>query len=272
VKDYLRQLIADRPDNVLKRSVAREYLQARILQSLQESSAFLGWAFLGGTALRLLYHMPRYSEDLDFSVVGPAEDLRFSTVLRNIRSLFEGEGYTVAVRSDERKTVISAFVSFDGLLHELGISPHRSEVLSVKLEVDTNPPQGAVTATTIIRRYVTLNVLHYDRPSLLAGKIHAVLSRRYVKGRDLYDLAWYMADQSWPPPNFSLLNAALQQTEWQGPMLTSDNWRDTLAARLEAISWRDAAEDVGPFLERANDAVLITRENCLRLIRRRSSQ
>ena len=71
MKDYLKQITTAAPNNLVKRSVAREYLQARILQSLQSSGVFVRWAFLGGTALRFLYSMPRYSEDLDFSVILP---------------------------------------------------------------------------------------------------------------------------------------------------------------------------------------------------------
>src|SRR5207237_623298 len=103
------------------------------------------------------------------------------------------------------RVVHSAFVRFPGLLHDLGISPHATEVLAVKIEVDTNPPRGAVLETTIVRRHATLHLQHHDRPSLLAGKLHAVLQRPYVKGRDLFDLIWYLADPDWSPPNLTLL-------------------------------------------------------------------
>ena len=76
-------------------------------------------------------------------------------------------------------------------MHELGLSPRTSEVISVEIEVDTAPPAGAVLATTVVRRHVTLHLQHHDRASLLAGKLHAVLQRPYAKGRDFYDLFWY---------------------------------------------------------------------------------
>lgn len=109
--------------------------------------------------------------------------------------------------------------------------------------------------------YVTLNLSHYDRPSLLAGKLHAVLTRPYTKGRDLYDLVWYLSDRSWPQPNLELLNAALWQTKWQGPKLTNKNWQKTLFSHLSEINWPRAIEDVRPFLEREQDVDLLSKEN-----------
>jgi hypothetical protein len=73
----------------------------------------------------------------------------------------------------------------------LKLSPHHDEVLAVKIEVDTIPPRGAGLATSLIRRHVLLNLQHHDQASLLAGKLHAILQRPSLKGRDLYDLAWY---------------------------------------------------------------------------------
>jgi predicted nucleotidyltransferase component of viral defense system len=267
VKDYLQQITASPPNNLLKRSVAREYLQARILQSLQDTGAFLRWAFLGGTALRFLYSMPRYSEDLDFSVLDPSEDVRFRAALEHIRTVFESENYNVRIKLNDRKTVYSAFIRFPGLPRELGLSPHAAEVLSVRLEIDTRPPEGAIIETTLVRRYVALNLSHYDKASLLAGKLHSVLARGYAKGRDLYDLVWYLSDRSWPAPNLSFLNAALSQTHWNGPPMTSANWRSVVAERLEGINWDQAAGDARPFLERDNDVSLLSRENCLALLR-----
>ena len=95
----------------------------------------------------------------------------------------------------------------------------------------------------------------------------ALLTRPYVKGRDLYDLVWYLADRSWPEPNLELLNAALQQTRWEGPAVTSQNWRDILLDRVTRISWDEARGDVRPFLERENDIDLVTKENCVKLLR-----
>jgi len=266
MKDFLNQIVFRQPNDLIKRSVAREYLQARILQALQENSAFLSWAFLGGTALRFLYSIPRYSEDLDFSLIEPKPGPDFRQSLLDIKKRLEAEAYEVELKVNDLKTVNSAFVRFPGLLYELNLSARPTETLAVKLELDTNPPAGAGLATTIIRRYLTLNLSHYDRASLLAGKLHAILSRPYTKGRDLYDLVWFLSDPGWPPPNWTLLNNALDQTGWSKPEVSSSNFGTMLTKSLSQVKWRNALTDVRPFLEREAELGLLTRENCLRLI------
>jgi hypothetical protein len=91
--------------------------------------------------------------------------------------------------------------------------------LAVKIEVDTHPPQGAGLETSLVRLHVLLNLNHHDKASLLAGKLHDLLQRPYLKGRDLYDLIWYLSARDWPAPNLTLLNNALTQTGWAGPLV-----------------------------------------------------
>jgi hypothetical protein len=162
--------------------------------------------------------------------------------------------------------VASAFVGFPGLLYELGLSRQRRQVFSVKVEVDTNPPAGASMDTTLVRRHVTLNLHHYDKASLLAGKVHALVARPWCKGRDLYDLVWYLADRTWPEPNLPLLNASLSQTGWTGPELDATNWKKVLRKKLESIDWNAARADVLPFLERPREVDLIERNHLFRLL------
>ncbi|MGQ9903779.1 MAG: nucleotidyl transferase AbiEii/AbiGii toxin family protein [Anaerolineae bacterium] len=139
----------------------------------------------------------------------------------------------------------------------------RDETLSVKIEVDTRPPAGATLATTVTRRHVILRLQHHDRPSLLAGKLHAILSRPYAKGRDWYDLLWHLSDPAWPPPNLVMLNNALEQTGWQGPRLTLTNWRAAVRRRARDLDWKRVADDVRPFLETGAEADLLTKATVL---------
>ena len=266
MKEYLAGLVRAAPTPAQGRNVTREYLQARILGCLQRAGAMIPLAFHGGTALHFLYASPRHSEDLDFALEQAPSRYDFRAYLQAIRSELAAEGYAVELKVSDRKVVHSGFVRFAGLLYELGLSPHRDQTLSVKMEVDTNPPAGAVLATTVVRRHVTLQLQHHDRSSLLAGKLHAILQRPYLKGRDVYDLLWYLSDPDWPAPNVTLLNNALQQTGWTGATLTEHNWRETVRRRLQTLAWEQVVSDVRPFLEPSANLDLLTLENVMRVL------
>lgn len=220
----------------------------------------LSLAFQGGTALRFLYGIRRYSEDLDFALERPEQGFTLAGALPATRSDLAREGYEVDLRLNDQRVVHSAFVRFPGLLAEIGVSPHRNEVLSIKIEVDTRPPAGAVLATTLIRRHLTLRLHHHDPASLLAGKLHAVLQRAYTKGRDFYDLIWYLSDPEWPAPNLALLNNALHQSGWEHAPLAPTTWRTAVRERVKDVDWARIVADVRPFLESAADVELLTAE------------
>ena len=265
MKDHLRQLVGGL-EPLRARNVAREYLQARILGALQRAGAMTSLAFQGGTCLRFLFSLPRYSEDLDFALEGDVSQYDLPGYLRAVRTELSAEHYRVDLRIRQGRAVHNAFVRFPGLLFDIGLSPHETESLAVKIEVDANPPDGATTAVALVRRHESLRLFHHDRSSLLAGKIHAVLQRPYTKGRDLYDLIWYLSDPEWPPPNLTLLNAALRQTDWREGEVTARTWRHLVAERLDALDWDRAASDVRPFLESFDEAELVTRETAMQLL------
>ena len=266
MKEYLAELVRQTPTPAQGRNLAREYLQARILATLQRAGAMIPLALHGGTALRFLYAHGRYSEDLDFALEGDRQRYDFRGYLRAIRAELTPEGYTVELKVNDQKTVHSAFVRFPGLLYDLELSGQRGEVLAVKLEVDTHPPAGAGLATTVVRRFVVLQLQHHDKASLLAGKLHAILQRSYTKGRDLYDLLWYLSDPTWPPPNLVLLNNALAQTDWQGGELTEANWRERVHESLQKVDWNAILADVSPFVEPGFDLSLMTLANMERVL------
>lgn len=234
----------------------------------RKTDSFETGSFTGGTALRFLHRLPRYSEDLDFALSRPGKEMDFHDAVSGIPSWFEAEAYSIDMTIKSAKTVKSAWVRFPGLLHELDLSPRRTQVLSIKIELDSRPPSGGNTETTVVRRIIMLNLFHYDKPSLLSGKLHALLTRPYTKGRDLYDIFWYLSDPSWPAPNIPFLNNALRQTGWPGPTIDQSDWGDVLAEKLKAMDWRRAVEDVRPFLERPSDIEMMTRDNVMKLLRK----
>jgi len=266
MKDYLTELVRASPTATEARNVTRDYLQARILGGLQRAGAMIPLAFHGGTALRFLYGSTRYSEDLDFALERPGRQYDLRAYLRAIEGGFAAEGYTVELKVNDRRAVHSAFLRFPGLLHELGLSPRREETFAVKVEVDTRPPAGAVLATTVVRRHVILQLQHHDRSSLLAGKLHAILQRPYLKGRDVYDLLWYLSDASWPEPNLVLLNNALRQTGWARGDLTQATWRGAVRRRLRGAAWDRVVADVRPLLEPAAGPPALTQDNVMRVL------
>ena len=266
MKDHLKQILQGVNQSALAQYLVREYLQARLLQVLQDRHAFQNWAFVGGTALRFLYALPRFSEDLDFSLVQSGTDDHFRELLTVAKKSFEAEAYQVSIKIKDHRTVKSAFIRFRGLLYELDLSPLASQTVSIKLEIDTCPPEGAGIATTITRRHVVTHIQHYDQASLFAGKLHAILMRTYAKGRDMYDLMWYLSDKSWPKPNLVLLNNALVQTGWQGPVVTPETWPELVQHRIDQFDWEQILLDVRPFLERPEDQALLTKENMAKLL------
>ena len=108
---------------------------------------------------------------------------------------------------------------------------------------------------------------HHDKASLLVGKLHAILQRPYLKGRDLYDLVWYLSDRTWSAPNLILLNNALSQTTWTGPALTLENWQEIVRSKIESVSFEQALDDVRPFLSSPEDLALLTKDNLLGLLK-----
>ena len=259
MKDMLFDIVAEAQNPWLARHRIREFLQVRLLHLLQRQGAMSALAFHGGTALRILFHIPRFSEDLDFTLEGdPYRPERYAEFLA---SALRKEGYAVRCRLKTERPVHALWVRFVGLLHELGLSPHHDEVLAIKIEVDTRPPRGVQLQISTRRRFAwLLRLQHHNLASILAGKIHALLQRPYLKGRDVYDLIWLRSRASPPEPNLDLLRHALQQTGWPGPEITQENWRLLVWQRLAQASWEHIRKDVEPFLEHPDDRELLTPE------------
>jgi hypothetical protein len=117
----------------------------------------------------------------------------------------------------------------------------------------------------VVSKHTLFFVQHYDLPSLLAGKLHAAITRRYSKGRDWYDLLWYLSQRPPVAPNLVMLQNALDQTQGMG-RCDAQSWRALVQVRLESLDIDTVLDDVRPFLERPQDAALLTRDNLLDLV------
>ncbi len=264
MKEQALALARDAANRGQALNALREYLQALVLRSLHEAEAFRCLAFVGGTALRFLHGLPRFSEDLDFSLVSPDEYAGQAWMAKVKRDLALA-GFTPDVTWNDRKTVHTGWVRLRGLLHDAGLSPMADENLAIKVEVDTRPPGGGRCERRIVTRHLSFLLQYHDQPSLMAGKLHALLTRRYAKGRDWYDLIWYLSQRPAVAPNLALLQNALDQTQG-ADRVDARRWMEEVRSRLLVMDMKALLEDVGPFLERPQDATLITRENLLGLL------
>ena len=246
-------------DPVRRLNSLREYVQAFIMRSLHESEASRAVAFVGGTALRFLEDLPRFSEDLDFSQI-LTDGYDPGRWLRKLKRDLDLAGFDSTVRWIDRTPVQVAWVRTASLLEEAGLSGHREQKLSIKIEIDTRPPAGAAMQRTVITRHFTFVIRHHDLPSLMAGKLHALLTRGYPKGRDWFDLVWYRSRRPPVEPNLPLLQHALDQTQGADRYRAAD-WRVLLRTRLADLDAAALARDVAPFLERPADAALLERVN-----------
>lgn len=198
------------------RNALKEIVQEIALYGMSKSGFFQEGAFYGGTALRIFYGLHRFSEDMDFSLVHPNPSFALSDYLPAVEEELSAVGLKMRVEQKNKTKVTdiqSAFIKGGTLIQIISIQQtdevlipgiHKQEQLKIKLEVDTNPPPGAGFELRYALRPVPYAVRLYDKPSLFAGKIHAVLCRnwmRRIKGRDLYDYVWYLSHDT--PANFA---------------------------------------------------------------------
>ena len=146
-------------------------------------------------------------------------------------------------------------------MFEAELSPLKSQNFSVKLEIDTKPPAGGATQTRMVNKFFPVTFLTFDLPSLFAGKIHALLTRPYTRGRDYFDLSWYLSRNKGLEPNFVLLKNALTQTDYKKKFPESGNWRQVLMEKLKKTDWETIQSDVKNFLENPNDLEALSIDN-----------
>lgn len=227
----------------------REILQQIALLGLWRGKFFEHAAFYGGTALRLLYGLDRYSEDLDFSLLEPAPAFSLGAYGDALRRELDSFGFDVSFESRGRgpeSSIESAFLNANTLKQLIVIKAgitrrmHADEVLKIKLEVDVDPPVGFSTDSRAVLAPVPFAVRVYSLPDLFAGKMHALLCRRWktrVKGRDWYDLVWYLGRH--PKLRLSHLESRMRHSgDWSGPEpLTRERLIAILSDVINAIDF-----------------------------------
>jgi predicted nucleotidyltransferase component of viral defense system len=234
----------------------REITQEIVLAALGRTDFFQKAGFQGGTCLRIFYGLNRFSEDLDFALQEPNPSFILRPYLDNLEQELTAYGFDLKIddRSRVGQTVRKAFIKDDSLgnLLKLNFKPASGPMrnMRIKLEVDTNPPESAAFETKYLDYPFPSAICVFDQPSLYAGKLHALLCREYLKGRDWYDFIWYTARRT--PANYALLSSALNQIgPWRGKNVLADRaWcLDRLQERIKAIDWKHAREDVRRFVK-----------------------
>jgi len=261
MKEIALQLAREAKEQKL--NILREYLQNYILFLMQREGMNTYLYFVGGTALRFLYGIRRYSEDLDFSAGKDWMPSNFSKHAKKIKRALENAGYCFTFHIKEEKIVQRAMVRFSELLYEIGLTQEKARKLPVHIEVDISPPAGWAAKRTIVDVHLPVLLQHYDLPSMFAAKLAAVLIRPYTKGRDIYDIFWFRSKWKEMSPNFELLNNALAQKQKKSIKINQNNWLEVAHEKIQSLKWKDVENDVIPFLESKDDLFAFTQENLL---------
>ncbi|MFA6037209.1 MAG: nucleotidyl transferase AbiEii/AbiGii toxin family protein [Legionellales bacterium] len=230
----------------------KEIAQEIALMALSRSGFFKKAAFQGGTCLRILYGLERFSEDLDFILDEPDENFTWDNYVSGMHDEFELYGYTLEVinRNKLDKVIRTAFLKAESLGGILVIKDKRTNrpKLQIKLEIDTNPPAGSAYELKYLDFPLPYGIKTQDLSSLFAGKIHALLCRPFTKGRDWYDFVWYVSRKT--PINFLLLNhAVLQKSPWENVSVDASWLFEKLAEKINHANWDEARKDVKRFLK-----------------------
>ncbi|DAB32466.1 MAG TPA: hypothetical protein CFH79_03715 [Sulfurospirillum sp. UBA11407] len=258
----------------------REILQEIVLLGLYDAGFFKHAAFYGGTALRILHNLPRFSEDLDFSLLKSNPEFNLKPYEEAIISTLKAFGFDVSIEIKEKNNnsaIASAFVKGNTIEHLININApkditnkiHRNQTVKIKLEVDINPPLDFETQNVIRLTPRPFSINAFTLPSLYAGKMHAILCRAWSsrpKGRDWYDLVWYIAndaklDTKHLKERLSQSCKYLEANEINIPdELTKQNIKELLLQRIESLDVAKAKNDLQPFIKDMREIELWSKE------------
>ena len=231
-----------------KQNAVYEITQQVVLAGLHRGGFFDRAAFYGGTCLRLFHQLPRFSEDMDFSLLSPDEDFKFENYFQPIIDEFDSLGRKVEIKKKDKKTfgrVDSAFLKDNTDVYNIAFQTEKA--VKVKIEVDTQPPLLFATEQKPLTIPYTFMVRCFQLPDLYAGKMHALVFRNWkarVKGRDWYDFEWYVR---WRVPlDFKHLQERIR--EFNGVEMSPDEFKAVLKEQLSTTNIEDVKKDVRPFL------------------------
>ncbi len=264
MKNMITRMLDDyhpQTKNEYERAI-HEILQEIALLGLWRAKFFEHAAFYGGTSLRILYGLNRFSEDLDFSLLKPNRNFNLSPFLKSIEEELEISGLPIKTEYKNNlpdDTIHSAFLKTGtletfiriGLDESLRKHTQSNEFIKIKLEIDIDPPPHFSTEVRYLLKPIPFSIRTYIPDDLFAGKVHALLCRPYkvrVKGRDWYDFIWYITK------GFSLHLAHLESRMRQSGhysnenTLTQENLIDLMKQKIIGLNIQAAKEDLRRFI------------------------
>lgn len=246
---------------ITEQTKIREILQQTALLGLERQGFFEKAAFYGGTALRILYGLDRFSEDLDFTLLNPNKDFDFTPFLEGMKKELFSFGFNMDVTKKVKSvetSIVSAFMKMNTIELYLSIGEEakakrviHNEKVQIKLEVDIDPPPNFRVENHLVLNPVTFYVLTLHKSDLFAGKMSAILYRAWkgrVKGRDWYDLIWYI--QNKVPLSLSYLETCMRQAGNLEAYDTINRQQliEMLNTKIQSINWESAKADMRSFI------------------------
>jgi len=264
----IRELLSNYQTNSKEdlKHAALEIIQEIVLLGLSKSDFFQKAVFYGGSALRIIHQLDRFSEDLDFSLMEKDAHFNLQNYFDPIQQSLQAYGFQMELNIKEKtgfSPIQSAFLKGNTQKHLINVFPSKpklsfssNDLLKVKLELDTDPPSGASTEIKYLLSPLPFSVRAYSLSSILAGKIHALLCRKWknrVKGRDFFDYLWLLSRSV--PVDLNHLEQRLKQSGnlKKELRLDRDGLLKLLKIRFTELDYHQAIKDVYAFTERTYD-------------------
>ena len=263
---YEKMLSAyDRSTEAARRNAICEVSQQIVLAGLADGGFFDKAAFYGGTCLRILHGLNRFSEDMDFTLLKNDESFSFEQYFQPIIDQFAMVGRVVEIHKKDKKSfgkVESAFLKDTTDIYNLSFQTEKS--IKVKIEVDTAPPLKFATEQKLLLQPKSFMTRCVTLPSLFAGKMSALVFRAWktrIKGRDWYDFEWYV--RNGVPLDWNHLQERIRESA--GLEMTLEQFRAVLRERLATADISQVKADVLPFLNNPHETDIWSNEYFLLL-------
>ena len=251
--------------SVASPNVEQEVMQRIALAGLHRGGFFQHAAFYGGTCLRIFHHLPRFSEDMDFSLLRKSDEVHLKDYFPAILEEFQLSGHEVSIVKKEKKIfgrVESAFLKENTEAYDIKFQTKKT--VKVKIELDTDPPLNFQTEQRLLLQPYSFMVRCFTLPDLYAGKMHALVFRNWksrVKGRDWYDFEWYVRHRI--PLNFQHLHERI--LEFNGQDVSRETFIDVLRNKVASTDINLVKQDVIGFIENPHELDIWSNDYFLQL-------